>query len=405
MNVLGEYRTGTWSALNSFGNYLDTDLKSNNFATFWISHGSKPTNDTYSYVILPGKSASSTTEYAKNPSIEIVENSESAHAVKETELNILGVNFWNDSSYEVAGIESNKKASVMLKEEEDQCEISVSDPTQNDTIIELEIDTPVKSIISIDDNITVLQFVPTLKLSVNTTGTMGSSLHITFETLDLDPNYTPPLAPIGLEIVNVDSDSVELKWTDNPDNDREIEKYIINYDGGTKTVEGNSVVIDGLSAETAYTFEVLAIDTLGGASPVTSTNTIYIKTLPIGEKVYDFETSQGQTVGEMPTYSVFTPLGPSGSSFVETATKYLKVAQDSLGEQGQVLALKGDGTSSAANADFVFSTQTKLSTFKFKLMMPENANQSSWLEIISSNGYPNVTLYFRECLQISHKVI
>ncbi len=174
INMIGEQREGSWGRDPS-------KVYENKFATFWISHGKKPKNDTYTYVVLPGKTAIETNEYAKNPDIEILEISTSAHAVKENELKMLGINFWNEESYTAAGITSSTQASVILKVMDTGYEIAVSDPTKLDRTIELEFDINATSVEANEEKIKVIELAP-LKLSVDTTDEEGQSLHIKVAT-------------------------------------------------------------------------------------------------------------------------------------------------------------------------------------------------------------------------------
>ena len=163
--------------LNVLGEHRNSGTFENNFVTFWFAHGKKPKNATYAYVVLPGKSVEETEAYAKNPDIEIIENTSSAHAVRENKLDMLGVNFWNTKSYTSAGITSSTQASVILKGSDNGYEIAVSDPTKSNRTIKLQFEFDIKSIESSDDNIKILSKSP-LKISVNTKGAQGQSLRL-----------------------------------------------------------------------------------------------------------------------------------------------------------------------------------------------------------------------------------
>jgi hyaluronate lyase len=120
-----------------------------------------------------------TNAYCQNPDIAIVENSEAAHAVKEKKLGIFAANFWNNGEYKVGNVTVDKKASVMVKENDGKVELSVSDPTQKNTgSIIVEVDTVAGEVISKDDEITVIQSYPTLKIRANVKDKAGQSLHI-----------------------------------------------------------------------------------------------------------------------------------------------------------------------------------------------------------------------------------
>ena len=68
-----------------------------NYLSLVLNHGVAPANATYSYVLLPNMTSSQVGAYAAAPEVQIVENSTQAQAVRELQLGLLAVNFWNDS--------------------------------------------------------------------------------------------------------------------------------------------------------------------------------------------------------------------------------------------------------------------------------------------------------------------
>lgn len=179
-----EIRTGTWYDINKNG-IIDnnrTATQTRNFLTMWYNHGVNPVDSTYSYVLLPNKTASQVSSYAANPNIQIIENSPDAQAVKEKTLGLTAINFWNDITKTVGNITSTRKASVIVKESGDEYELAVSDPTQvAGSPIELEIDKKAASVISKDSNVTVTQLSPTIKLSINVSNMKGATIRAKFK--------------------------------------------------------------------------------------------------------------------------------------------------------------------------------------------------------------------------------
>ena len=130
LQVLRETRTGSQVQVMTNGS---TTTVSNNYLTFWFNHGAKPTNATYSYVLLPGYSSSSASSYASNPPVTIVENSTNAQCVQLTQLGMTAANFWNNASYTSGGITVNSKASVLVQSNGAYIDLSISDPTQTNS--------------------------------------------------------------------------------------------------------------------------------------------------------------------------------------------------------------------------------------------------------------------------------
>jgi hyaluronate lyase len=164
LKALRETRAANW---DSIGTGSATSI-SRNYVTIWRDHGTNPAAATYAYVLLPGKTTTQVSAYATSPDIAILENSSTAQAVKETKLNVVAVNFWADATKTVDLITSNKKASVIAKENAGQdIEIAVSDPTQLGTTTAIEIARSASAVLYQDSRITVTQLSPTIKFTVN----------------------------------------------------------------------------------------------------------------------------------------------------------------------------------------------------------------------------------------------
>ena len=177
---LRESRTDTWASINSV--YGANTPITRSYLSLALSHGANPTNATYSYVLLPSRTAAQVSNYAANPQVRIVEQSATAHAVEETNLHIFGANFWQDAPKTVGGyLTSDKRASVMTYESASSVEVAVSDPTQQNTgVINIEINRSATGLVSSDSAITVNQLSPTIKLTVNVNGAKGKSFRAKF---------------------------------------------------------------------------------------------------------------------------------------------------------------------------------------------------------------------------------
>lgn len=182
VNGLRESRTGQWSSVDKYYKTPEyfTDF-THNYLNLWFDHGTNPSDASYAYTILPGKTSAELDAYAEAPDITVLENSADAQAVKESKLGIVGVNFWNDTVKTVENITSNKKASVMTRRTPTELEVSFSDPTMLNTgTIELELNYSATGTISIDEGITVEQLYPKIKLTADVDGAKGKSFKVTF---------------------------------------------------------------------------------------------------------------------------------------------------------------------------------------------------------------------------------
>lgn len=142
-----------------------------NYVTIWTDHGIDPTDDTYSYVILPKKNSSEVSSYSSNPDVNILRNNSTIQAVKDTTLGIIGATFWSTGTVDY--IKSYNPATVMSKEENNEITVSVSDPSQTQSILNIELYRSATTIVEKDESITVLQLYPTIKFTVDVSGNSG----------------------------------------------------------------------------------------------------------------------------------------------------------------------------------------------------------------------------------------
>ncbi|MDF2938979.1 MAG: hypothetical protein K0Q90_4352 [Paenibacillaceae bacterium] len=180
---LREARTGKWSGINVNGSITDI---TNNYQSLWFDHGTNPTGEAYSYVLLPGKTGTQVGSYAANPDIAVLENSTAAQAVYEKQMKVTGAVFWADGLKWIQRdganlLSSDKKSSVMLQETADGLEVAVSDPTQlNAGTISIEINRSAASVAASDPGFTVTQLSPTIKLDINVSGAKGKIFKVKF---------------------------------------------------------------------------------------------------------------------------------------------------------------------------------------------------------------------------------
>lgn len=150
LNIRKARTTGNWSDIGTF-----EGESTENYMEMWFDHGATPSDASYGYVLLPGMTADETADYAENPKVAVLMNNSKAQAVYHEELGITGINFWEDEETTVGDVTSDKKASVMIKEEENgQLTVAVSDPTmKNKGTIRVTLHRPIASEVELDDNV------------------------------------------------------------------------------------------------------------------------------------------------------------------------------------------------------------------------------------------------------------
>ena len=106
----------------------------------------------------------------------------------------------------------------------------------------------------------------------------ANSNAVSFKTSAPQPDTEPPTAPSQLTASNISATSVKLSWTASTDNVA-VAGYRV-YNGSTlvATTNGVTYTVTGLTANTAYTFTVIAYDAAGNVSP--SSNAVSVTTAP-----------------------------------------------------------------------------------------------------------------------------
>lgn len=169
-----ETRLGSWDQVNTYEKFTDSGERMNSFVTFWFDHGEKPEDASYSYVLLPGMSAEETADYNENPDIEVLAQTDSIHAVREKNLDITGINFFEAGKY--GAFTAKQPQSVMYQEYGDgTAEISFADPTQSLKTMELKVELPVSEVIEADEGVSAEMENGCLLLSAKTDNPKGQA--------------------------------------------------------------------------------------------------------------------------------------------------------------------------------------------------------------------------------------
>lgn len=141
VHVLKENRTGNWRDINgaiAAGSANDCKIQ-RSYISLALDHGVNPTNESYSYVLLPGRTTDEMEAYAENPGIRILANTEKVQAVEHTGYGVSGYNFWEGTELEGLPVAAETAASVTLAKEDGTMTLGISNPTQNgkDTVVVL----------------------------------------------------------------------------------------------------------------------------------------------------------------------------------------------------------------------------------------------------------------------------
>lgn len=93
-----------------------------------IEHGQQPVDEEYAYVLLPMSDREQTAAYAKDPDIEILEQTNKIHAIRHIPSKKIAANLFEPCSF--YGIDFDRACSVIMMVDNDIYDIYISDPTQ-----------------------------------------------------------------------------------------------------------------------------------------------------------------------------------------------------------------------------------------------------------------------------------
>ncbi|QMV41282.1 polysaccharide lyase family 8 super-sandwich domain-containing protein [Cohnella cholangitidis] len=258
-------RTGKWTDLGSYN--VDENVQSANYLTMWIDHGSKPVNESYAYVLLPGTTAAQVENYADSSDIEIIRQDNDVHAVYEKTLHTLGVNFWQDGdqSIDAIGVKDylsvDRASSIMIKEDDNKLSFALSDPTKkNSGTITVDINRAAVGVISKDSRIKVIQTSPSIRFELDVNQSFGNPIEAEFAFKELE-------VPGETSITNMALSDNTLSLEFAKASRATGYKLVYGTESGSYSesfvTSGNTAKIKGLNANTTYYFAVKAINDSG----------------------------------------------------------------------------------------------------------------------------------------------
>lgn len=128
---------GSWHDVNGYKESYTEDILTDKYGYLSIQHGVNPEGASYSYAILPNKTVEETKAYTNENNISVLLNDEKVHAVKENTQNIVGVNFFEPSTFEM--FTAKNPLSLLVKATETGAEYYISDPTMQQDFIEIQV--------------------------------------------------------------------------------------------------------------------------------------------------------------------------------------------------------------------------------------------------------------------------
>ena len=251
-----ETRTDSWKTIQS-GN---ADIKeTRSYVSLAFDHGAGPSGAAYAYAILPGKSAEETASYAQNPDFEILENNAQQQTVRDSQSGILASAVWSGGQ-KVGALTCDHPSMVMLKEDDAQIQLSVSDPTQSGGVISFTLDGLVGGVVQADIGVSVIQEGGSTRIAVDTAGGLGKTYHLILSKTLLSDLPEPPQ---GLTAQALSPTAAQVTWDAVPGADVYYLIYAESEQGPYQPVPGyngtdTSYLHRSLDPEQTYYYKVAA---------------------------------------------------------------------------------------------------------------------------------------------------
>jgi hyaluronate lyase len=171
-----EDRSGKWTDMDHRGVYDDDTTYTRRFVTFWFDHGVNPAGASYAYIQLPAATQAQTAGMAASTDIAVVANTFDLQAVTRASTGTTMANIWPAEGGSVAGITTDKRASVVTGRSSGRLSVAISDPTQKVTgPVTVTLDAAATGTLQADPGVTVLALAPKVTLSVDVSGAAGKS--------------------------------------------------------------------------------------------------------------------------------------------------------------------------------------------------------------------------------------
>lgn len=168
-----EKRTDSWKSIGTGPSAQVTK----NYMSLAVNHGIAPTDDTYAYALLPGKTSSQVKSYASAPEFTVLANTKQLQAVEKPGKNLFGAVVWEAGANKVKNITLNTPMIMMAKYDSDSMELAFSDPTQKGVILKAEADGEMYPECA-DKGVGVTAEGGKTYITVNTSMALGKSFHV-----------------------------------------------------------------------------------------------------------------------------------------------------------------------------------------------------------------------------------
>ncbi|SDM18742.1 polysaccharide lyase family 8 super-sandwich domain-containing protein [Siphonobacter aquaeclarae] len=188
VRLSNQTQTGSWAGINSG---YSSDAVSKDVFKLWINHGTAPSNASYAYVVLPGKSATDMGTWTSTH-LSILSNTSTVQVVRNSTLNMWQVIFYAAGSFTAEGmtVKVDKPCTLVLKNVGgSELTVFAADPNQSALKLKVGIQSA------------LLPTMKELSLTLPTGLLAGSSISGVINSSSPDYTEPPADAPVTLEAV------------------------------------------------------------------------------------------------------------------------------------------------------------------------------------------------------------
>lgn len=163
VTVLRETRTGAWHDISTGG---PTATLSRDYATLFVDHGTAPSDEGYSYILMPGAAKSAVAQRAGQPTwLTTLANTARQQGIDISGLGVTAVNFWTAGT--AGPITADAPASVLIRKIGDgRAVVCIADPAAANVSTTISWKHPVSAVVSKPASVT----------SVSTGGSLSITL-------------------------------------------------------------------------------------------------------------------------------------------------------------------------------------------------------------------------------------
>ncbi|WP_440895141.1 polysaccharide lyase family 8 super-sandwich domain-containing protein [Amphibacillus sp. Q70] len=168
-----ETRSGEYLDINGY--FVNDKAYTNDFVKIVKNHGQSVEDETYEYMIVPGKTDQEMVQLAESIPYQMISNTDSIQAIQHQ--NVLMANVW-ENNQEIEGILIETPMSLIVDEQEDnEYKITMSNPAHGNLNLVLSFEREIKQVIEQDEEFSV----DSNTITLNTNGLQGASRTITIE--------------------------------------------------------------------------------------------------------------------------------------------------------------------------------------------------------------------------------